>query len=240
MFKNKLLIIILTVICVLGLILGIYYIDKIYTQSSSDKQTNLKNYSQFKTKIVGLSNQDNQDRIPKALEVLENKNSSEKIKYQALTNLGEFISSLYSSTNDSKYRVLLSDIDDFAKSKISSAILPNCSVKWILMQPQVDGKRLTEVLNFNENEIATVKSLSQSKGEFSETYLITKDKKAHLRIESTSLEYWIATTDPPDLNAIEAFEKEHPEFLLIDVLKFLSKKYPKGVSASALNFGGAA
>jgi type IV secretory pathway VirB4 component len=132
------------------------------------------------------------------------------------------------------------DIDDFAKSKISSAILPNCSVKWILMQPQVDGKRLTEVLNFNENEIATVKSLSQSKGEFSETYLITKDKKAHLRIESTSLEYWIATTDPPDLNAIEAFEKEHTEFLLIDVLKALSKRYPKGVSASAPSMGGKA
>ena len=69
---------------------------------------------------------------------------------------------------------------------------------------------------------------------------LTKDKKAHLRIESTSLEYWIATTDPPDLNAIEAFEKENPEFLLIDVLKALSKRFPKGVLASAHTAGGVA
>ncbi|MEZ4814411.1 MAG: ATP-binding protein [Bdellovibrionota bacterium] len=124
------------------------------------------------------------------------------------------------------------DIDDFAKSKISSAILPNCSVKWLLMQPQADGKRLKEILNFNDNEVEVVKSLSQSKGEYSEVFLVTKDNKAHLKIEATSLEYWVATTDPPDLNVIESTKREYPEYTLIEVLTFLAKKYPKGVLAS--------
>jgi conjugal transfer ATP-binding protein TraC len=124
------------------------------------------------------------------------------------------------------------DIDDFAKSKISSAILPNCSLKWLLMQPQADGKRLKEVLNLNDNEIATVKSLSQSKGKFSETFLIAQDRKAHLRIEATPLEYWISTTDPRDLAALENFEKEYPELPFIEHLRGLSKRYPQGVAVN--------
>jgi len=59
------------------------------------------------------------------------------------------------------------DIDDFAKSKISSALLSNCSIKWLLAQGQVDDEKLKRTLGLNENEIDFVKSLQQEKGKYS-------------------------------------------------------------------------
>jgi conjugal transfer ATP-binding protein TraC len=121
------------------------------------------------------------------------------------------------------------DIDDFAKSSISTAILPNCAVKWIMMQPQTNGERLKELLNLNDNEIESIKSLSQSKGLYSESFLIAGDKKAHLRIESTPLEYWIATTDPRDLSEISKLQ-ENTNLPLIEIFKSLAEKLPNGAS----------
>lgn len=135
-----------------------------------------------------------------------------------------------------KYRAsaiaISQDIDDFAKSKISGAILPNCSIKWLLMQPQADGKRLAEVLNLNPNEIAIVKSLHQEKGKYSQAFLIAQKNRALTVIESTPLEYWIATTDPKDLAAIERDKREHPDKSNVDRLVDLSVRYPNGVAAS--------
>ncbi len=124
------------------------------------------------------------------------------------------------------------DIDDFAKSKISTAILPNCSMKWIMMQPQADGERLKELLNLNENEVETIQGLAQDKGVYSEVYLIAQDKKAHLRIEASPLEYWISTTDPADLLVLLDFEFENKDMSKIEALKTLSTLYPQGVAAA--------
>jgi len=126
------------------------------------------------------------------------------------------------------------DMDDFAKSKISSAILPNCSIKWLLMQPQSDAKRLSEVLNLNPNEIELVKSLSQKKGVFSETFLIAQDRRSVCVIETSPLEYWIATTDPRDLAALERDQAENPSKSHHSRLVDLARRYPQGVANSEI------
>jgi conjugal transfer ATP-binding protein TraC len=124
------------------------------------------------------------------------------------------------------------DIDDFAKSKIASAILPNCAIKWVLMQQQSDPVRIREALDLNDNELNLVKSLSQEKGVYSEAFLIAQKERCVAVIEATPLEYWIATTDPRDLAKIEEKERISPHLDTASVLNELSKEYPRGVAAA--------
>ncbi|MBS1983081.1 MAG: ATP-binding protein [Bdellovibrionales bacterium] len=136
-----------------------------------------------------------------------------------------------------KYRAsaiaISQDMDDFAKSKIASAILPNCSVKWCLTQGQIDYGRLQETLSLNDNEVALVKSLRQEKGFFSEAFLVANDNHTVAVIESTPLEYWIATTDPKDLAEIDRAEKEYPGESSFERLQRLAQNFPNGVAASS-------
>jgi conjugal transfer ATP-binding protein TraC len=123
------------------------------------------------------------------------------------------------------------DIDDFAKSKIAGALLPNCSIKWLLLQQQVDGERLKEVLDLNDNEVQMVKSLYQEKGKLSQAFLLAQKNRVIAVVESTPLEYWIATTDPRDLACVDQLAKDSPEQSHIQRLKQLAQKYPHGVAA---------
>jgi type IV secretory pathway VirB4 component len=106
------------------------------------------------------------------------------------------------------------DLSDFLNSKISSALLPNCSIKWLLMQNQSDFTKIKEALGLNENEIALIQSLRQKKGEFSEAFLLAgPERRVVAVIEPTPLELWIATTDPRDLSAIEKLKKRKTSFI---------------------------
>lgn len=118
-------------------------------------------------------------------------------------------------------------IDDFAKSKAASAIMPNASVKWILKQPGADFKRLAEVLRLNEREVAQVQSLTQVKGQFSEAFLICEDKKAVVSVESTPFEYWLATTDPKDFALLKS-EQDSTGKEGLHLIEYLAEKYPNG------------
>lgn len=123
------------------------------------------------------------------------------------------------------------DLLDFLNSKISSALLPNCSIKWILMQNQSDFTKMIEALGLNENQVALIQSLHQEKGEFSEAFLLAgPERRSLVVIEPTPLELWISTTDPRDLSMIERVRKERPELSQLQVLAHLAETYPKGVS----------
>ncbi|MBI3294437.1 MAG: ATP-binding protein [Deltaproteobacteria bacterium] len=118
------------------------------------------------------------------------------------------------------------NIDDFAKSKVAGAILSNSATKWVLMQKGADQKRLKEVLQLNDNEMKAVASLKQERGVYSEAFLIAGDERAVVAVESTPLEYWLATTDPKDVAEIAKASADGKS----DVLKDLSERYPRGVS----------
>jgi conjugal transfer ATP-binding protein TraC len=124
------------------------------------------------------------------------------------------------------------NMDDFAKSKVAGAILSNSSIKWCLTQKGADQARLQEVLQLNDNEMALVASLHQERGLYSEAFLMAQDSRAVVAIDSTPLEYWIATTDPRDLAAIEAEAAKDPTQDSLAVLTTLSGRYPRGVVAS--------
>lgn len=121
------------------------------------------------------------------------------------------------------------NIDDFAKSKVSQAILSNTSIKWILMQKGADYERLKEVLHLNDTEISIISSLHQKRGEYSEAFLMAEDNRCPVRIAPTALEYWIATTDPRDLALLQNEDAKGTGTL--DLLKSLAERFPQGVVA---------
>ncbi|MBL7555113.1 MAG: ATP-binding protein [Bdellovibrionaceae bacterium] len=123
-------------------------------------------------------------------------------------------------------------MDDFAKSKIASAIIPNSSIKWILKQNGASVKNLTETLQLNPREIDLIRGLKSVRGEYSESFLMSENDRQVVVIESTPFEYWLGTTDPQDLMQIEEIKKTQPNLHGMEVLKALAKKYPKGFAAS--------
>lgn len=123
------------------------------------------------------------------------------------------------------------NIDDFAKSKIANAILPNSSIKWVLKQKGADKERLKEVLGLNPNEVELISSLTQERGSYSEAFLMAEDSRAVVIIESTPLEYWLATTDGRDLGKIEEYKKTFPEISQLEILKKLAIEFPIGIAA---------
>ncbi len=124
------------------------------------------------------------------------------------------------------------NIDDFARSKIANAILPNSSIKWVLKQKGADKDRLKEVLGLNPSEVDLINSLHQERGSYSEAFLMAEDARTVVVIESTPLEYWLATTDGRDLGKLDEYKQAFPDKTQLEILKELSVKYPKGIAAN--------
>ena len=122
------------------------------------------------------------------------------------------------------------NIDDFAKSSASSAILTNSSIKWILIQRGADKERLKDVLELNDTEISLISSLSQVQGSYSEAFLICEAKRSVVVIESTPHEYWLATTSPKDITLMEKEKNLNSEISEMDLIFHLAEKYPQGAS----------
>ncbi len=127
------------------------------------------------------------------------------------------------------------NMDDFAKSKIATAILPNSSIKWVLKQKGSDFERLKDILSLNPNEIQLIQSLSQERGVYSEAFLMAEDNKAVVLIESSPLEYWLATTDGRDLGKIQEYKAKYSELDELSLLKKLAQDFPIGFAASKNN-----
>jgi len=124
------------------------------------------------------------------------------------------------------------NIDDFAKSMVAGAVLSNTSIKWVLMQKGADQERLKSVLQLNDNEIVLISQLHQSRGNYSQAFLMAEDKHCVVLVEPTPLEYWIATTDPRDLSVFDETVALHPKKLQLEILRELAEKFPGGVIAS--------
>jgi hypothetical protein len=121
-------------------------------------------------------------------------------------------------------------MDDFANSKVASAILPNASVKWLLKQTGGNLPSLQKLLRFNEREIRLVESVTSKKGFYSEAFLVAGDDKQVVLLESSPLECWLATTDPMDLRAMERKALKDPEVTGIMLLEQMALLFPNGAS----------
>lgn len=121
-------------------------------------------------------------------------------------------------------------MDDFSKSQIAGAVMPNSSIKWILKQKGADQESLKTALQLNEREMGLISTLSSEKGKYSEAFLMADDKRQVVRIESTPLEYWLFTTDPADIGLIEKTKAEDPTATDLEILNHLADLYPEGAA----------
>ncbi len=121
-------------------------------------------------------------------------------------------------------------MDDFANSIVASAILPNASVKWLLKQTGGNLPSLQNLMRFNEREIKLVESVTSKKGFYSEAFLVAGDDKQVVVLESTPLEYWLATTDPMDLRAIERAVLKDERLHGLPLLQHMAEAYPHGAA----------
>ena len=123
-------------------------------------------------------------------------------------------------------------MDDFARSSVAPALLANSSVKWVLRQKGSDKESLAQILDLNDAEISLISSLRQSRGDYSEAFLICEDNRAVVQIDCTPIEYWLATTDPRDLAKMEEEAKKQTDLPQLELLKKLAKEFPRGVASA--------
>lgn len=149
-----------------------------------------------------------------------------------LDSASDFIEAVFRTYR--KYRAsaiaISQTIDDFANSSVGPAVLANSSIKWVLRQKGSDQNVLKEVLRLNEREMNHISTLQSDKGNFSEAFLIADDLRQVLRIESTPLEYWLATTDPADLGVIANLKEANLNMPDLDLLKLAAEKFPLGAT----------
>lgn len=116
--------------------------------------------------------------------------------------------------------------EDYLKSKVSTAILANSYVKYILKLQK--GHELLSKLDLGENEIKAVRELETRPGLFSEIYIKFLNQGVIAKLEPSGLDYWIATTDPDDFSLEEKIRKEYPQYSDLEILQVLKEKYPHG------------
>lgn len=131
-----------------------------------------------------------------------------------------------------KYRAsaiaISQSMDDFSKSKVASAILPNSSIKWVLKQTGASIESLKETLLLNSREMKLVESVSSKKGHFSEAFLVSGDERQVVVVESTPLEYWLSTTDSQDLKKLEEIRQSSPDLTDSEQLDLAAARFPRG------------
>lgn len=125
-----------------------------------------------------------------------------------------------------KYRAsaiaLSQTMDDFSKSRVAAAILPNSSIKWLLRQRGSNPENLKAALGLNTREMDLVDSLRSEKGKHAEALLMAEDRRQVVRIEATPLEYWQATTDPQDIAKLNLLKEKNPGLTDLEIFRLAS------------------
>jgi conjugal transfer ATP-binding protein TraC len=130
-------------------------------------------------------------------------------------------------------------IDEIVSSSIGSAILNNTATKFILFQ-KGDVEPIRKTLKLNDKEMTLILNLKQAKGHFSEVFFIANENRCVARIMPTPLEYWLATSDPPDNEMLLKAREKFPDKTFSEIIHFLATHYPLGSQGKTLDAGVAA
>lgn len=120
-------------------------------------------------------------------------------------------------------------LEEVAIHPIGPAVLGNTATKLILLQ-KGDLEPARKILKLNDQEMALISSLRQRKGQFSEAFMMNGDDKTVIRSYPTPIEYWLATSDRDDNDALEEFRRKNPEATLNHAIYEMALRYPRGVA----------
>lgn len=144
---------------------------------------------------------------------------------------GIFLANLYKTMR--KYNCMIlsitQSIEDFTDSDAAAAILGQTYQTFILRQNSAaEADIIQDVLKLNDGEKNLVTSLKREKGKYSEAFLrLSGIGSSKMAITPSPVEYWLATTDPSDVQVYNNYLKNG--FSPNDAILELSQKYPKGI-----------
>jgi len=123
-------------------------------------------------------------------------------------------------------------LEEIAAHPIGPAILANTATKLILMQ-KGDLGPIKQILKLNDQELSLISSLRQQKGLFSEALLIANEDRTVIRAYPTPPDYWLATSDRDDNNALEELRAANSDKSFPEIIYDLATKYPRGFAAGS-------
>jgi len=153
----------------------------------------------------------------------------ELLKTRAASSFMEYCARTLRKTG-SGITFITQGLEEIVASPIGSAILSNTATKFILLQ-RGDLEPIRKILKLNDQEMALIASLGQTKGKFSEAFLMANEDRAVIRACPTPLEYWLATSDPSDNGMLEEQRIKWPDKTLSDHIHYLATNFPHGAAA---------
>jgi type IV secretory pathway VirB4 component len=132
-----------------------------------------------------------------------------------------------------KYRASIlaisQSVEDLTRSSVASALVQNSHTRYLLKH-EMGHADVAEVFGLNDRELEVFRGLEKRHGEYSEILVCAGKNHFLARVVLTPLEYWIATTDPRDLAAIEEVHRAHPGASTLGVIETCAARWPRGVS----------
>ncbi|MEZ4743992.1 MAG: TraC family protein [Bdellovibrionota bacterium] len=113
--------------------------------------------------------------------------------------------------------------DFMADKALKDALLTNTTSVIILRQRKIDWDDFKKTFDFNDTQVARIKSLQIKKGEYSEFYYLQDENESILRLVPEPLSHWISTSDANDKMRIAQIERENPHLTKLEVLERLSR-----------------
>ena len=145
----------------------------------------------------------------------------------------QLIAELYRTSR--KYRcsilTISQSVEDFTSSKIASALTQNSATAYLLKHQRCHDVVAAQ-FRLNDRERQVFQSLEMRRGEYTEALLLHGNQHLLIRIVLSPMEYWMATTHPPDLEAERRLSAEHPHRSRLELLRLLAERYPRGAQTA--------
>lgn len=156
-------------------------------------------------------------------------------KFFETPTTAKLIGELYRTSRKYKAAVITisQSMQDFAASPIAAALMNNAATAYLLRHERAH-EEIAREFHLNDRELAIFRGLEMRRGHYTEAF-VRRGQKHHFlaRVVLTPLEYWIATTHPPDLALEEQYRARHPELSRLALLTRLAERYPHGAPNSS-------
>jgi len=135
-----------------------------------------------------------------------------------------------------KYRASIvtisQSVEDFLGSSIATALINNSATCYFLRH-QKGHEAVAQAFDLNEQELRHFRDLRMVRGKYSEALVLYGPRHFIARVMLSPLEYWIATTHPPDLQLEAQTAALHPRLSRLELLKYLASHHPAGAPVAA-------
>lgn len=125
------------------------------------------------------------------------------------------------------------NFSDMTEDTVGRAVVGNSPIQYFLVHEAIRANDdAFKSANFTKSKIDAVYNLSTKYGEYSEIMIKEGDEWGIVRLPSAGIKYWLATTDPKDLDVRRRYMQTYQQGYGLDekvVIAILAHDYPGGV-----------